>query len=190
MFCADLERDYFGTAPSAGDFEIREIVAAECLDADEIAALSGYGGISYVEQARMRLARGWRLWLACADGSVAAGAWTITRETEYAAKTIPLLDREFAFLDCFTLPAFRGRGLYPQLLRGVCARLRSCGTRRAWIAANERNLASIRGIEKAGFRDVIHYESYSIGSHEIVIWKHAIRVHPPGDSGPRRSGAP
>lgn len=185
LFCADLERGEFGATRAPAEFDFHEIVSAGELKADQIVALSGYGGDGYVEQARWRLSRGWRLWLASAGGSVAAGAWTIDRRAGYAAKAIPLLDQDVAILDCFTLPAFRGRGIYPQLLSWVCVRLRMTGVRRAWIAANERNRASIRGIEKAGFLEVIRYETYPIGSHEIVIWKNAMRATPLDGPGPR-----
>lgn len=187
LYCADLERSEFGTMRAPGELAFHELVSAGELKADQVVAMSGYGGDAYVEQARQRLGRGWRLWLATTGGSVAAGAWTVDRKSGHAAKAIPLLDQDVAILDCFTLPEFRGRGIYPQLLSWVCGRLREAGTRRAWIAANERNRASIRGIEKAGFVEVIRYETYPIGPHEIVIWKNATRANPLEGPGPRPS---
>lgn len=56
--------------------------------------------------------------------------------------------------NCFTLPAWRGQGLYPRLLRTSCRHLAAQGHRRALITCAPDNIASVRGIEKAGFRRV------------------------------------
>lgn len=56
--------------------------------------------------------------------------------------------------NCFTLPAWRGRGLYPRLLVATCQHLAAQGHSRAIITCAPDNLASVRGIEKAGFRRV------------------------------------
>jgi GNAT superfamily N-acetyltransferase len=51
--------------------------------------------------------------------------------------------------DFETLPAWRGRGIYPQLLQGITALLN--GVDRFWIGYEGHNAASARGIQKAGF---------------------------------------
>lgn len=56
--------------------------------------------------------------------------------------------------NCFTEPAWRGQGLYPRLLRASCRHLAAQGYLRAVITCAPDNLASVRGIEKAGFRRV------------------------------------
>jgi RimJ/RimL family protein N-acetyltransferase len=56
--------------------------------------------------------------------------------------------------NCFTLPAHRGRRLYPRLLLCACAELARRGHARVAISCEPRNHASIRGIEKAGFTGV------------------------------------
>jgi GNAT superfamily N-acetyltransferase len=56
--------------------------------------------------------------------------------------------------NCVTDPAFRGQGLYPLLLQASCARLAAQGHRRVIITCAPDNAASMRGIEKAGFRRV------------------------------------
>jgi GNAT superfamily N-acetyltransferase len=52
--------------------------------------------------------------------------------------------------DFVTLPQARGRGVYPHLLQAIVAQ--AADVERFWIGYEERNLASARGIEKAGFR--------------------------------------
>jgi GNAT superfamily N-acetyltransferase len=52
--------------------------------------------------------------------------------------------------DFVTLPAWRGKGVYPHLLQAIV--LEETDVDRFWIGYEARNLASARGIEKAGFR--------------------------------------
>jgi GNAT superfamily N-acetyltransferase len=54
--------------------------------------------------------------------------------------------------DFVTLPAFRGRGVYPQLLQAITRQEEHIS--RFWIGYDGGNLASGRGIAKAGFRVV------------------------------------
>ena len=63
------------------------------------------------------------------------------------------LPRGDAYLwDFVTLPAFRGRGVYPHLLQAITHQEERLS--RFWIGYEGGNLASGRGIEKAGFRVV------------------------------------
>jgi GNAT superfamily N-acetyltransferase len=54
--------------------------------------------------------------------------------------------------DFVTLPAWRGRGVYPHLLQAILAQ--AADIQRFWIGYEARNLASERGIQKAGFQVV------------------------------------
>ena len=76
--------------------------------------------------------------------------------------------------NCVTLPAHRGRGLYPGLLRESCQQLAAQGHGRVIITCEPDNLASVRGIEKAGFRRVKTLDSLIIGARWIA-WQ---RSHP------------
>lgn len=51
---------------------------------------------------------------------------------------------------CFTNPAFRGKGIFPKVLSEICRR-RGNNTQTFYIFADEKNIPSIKGIEKAGF---------------------------------------
>lgn len=52
---------------------------------------------------------------------------------------------------CFTHPKYRGKGIYPQMLKYICS---SIGTKKTvfYMIVDETNLSSIKGIEKAGFQ--------------------------------------
>ena len=83
--------------------------------------------------------------------------------------------------NCFTLPAWRGRGLYPRLLVATCQHLSSQGHRRAIITCAPDNLASVRGIEKAGFRRIKTVCSLVILTRWIA-WQRHIPAGTPGKS--------
>ena len=53
---------------------------------------------------------------------------------------------------CQTAPSFRGNRIYPFVLQQISRSLPTCDE--YWISTNEKNLASIRGIEKAGAKHV------------------------------------
>ena len=67
-------------------------------------------------------------------------------------RTLRLADKECEIMFCLTLPEFRGLGLYPRALRAIQQYLKRKGYERCFICVNDDNVASIRGIEKAGFR--------------------------------------
>lgn len=71
---------------------------------------------------------------------------------------------------CFTHPAYRGKGLYTYVLLKICDFLKEKGKERAFICTKTNNLASMRGIEKAGFR--IKYE---IGLLKILFFDFLIK---------------
>ena len=58
---------------------------------------------------------------------------------------------DFEIGPCLTYSDFRGRGLYPQMLKYIVS---SVGTEKSvfYMIVDENNAASIKGIEKAGFQ--------------------------------------
>ena len=52
---------------------------------------------------------------------------------------------------CFTYPQFRGKGIYPYVLKKI---LSEGGYNGYYMLVHEDNTASIKGIEKAGFKRV------------------------------------
>ncbi len=64
----------------------------------------------------------------------------------------PLSERDRLLWDFKTLTPWRGQGLYPQLLQTIL-RAESASGERYWIGHRGDNVASKRGILKAGFRN-------------------------------------
>jgi RimJ/RimL family protein N-acetyltransferase len=61
---------------------------------------------------------------------------------------------EVAIANCVTLPAFKGRGVYPAVLRQLLAQLQSEGYRQCFMYIDAGNNPSQRGVIKVGFKPV------------------------------------
>ena len=99
-----------------------------------------------------RFDAGHRAYVAWRDGVPAAWGWVATRTADIgelgASFTIPAGERYL--WNFVTLPAHRGRGVYPRLLAAI-VRAESREAERFWIAYAPENHASGAGIRKAGF---------------------------------------
>ncbi len=67
---------------------------------------------------------------------------------------IRLLPGEAYIWDCATLPAFREKGLYSALLGYILRQLHAQTLCRVWIGADHDNIASQKGMARAGFQHV------------------------------------
>ena len=107
----------------------------------------------YLFQAR--LDRDEQFWTAQLDNRIVSYCWA-TRDPveigEIRCRIHPRVD-EIYFYDAFTFPEYRGRNLYPALLQRMLEHSREVGLRRALIFVLSDNMASIRGVEKAGFKE-------------------------------------
>jgi ribosomal protein S18 acetylase RimI-like enzyme len=99
-----------------------------------------------------RFDAGHRAYVARIGDEPAAWGWVATREARIGEldTTVRLpLDERYLW-NFVTLPAFRGRGVYPRLLQAI-VRAESSSATRFWIAYAPENRASGAGIRKAGF---------------------------------------
>ena len=103
-----------------------------------------------------RFETGRRCYTAWVGDKLAAYGWVSFNE-EYIGELnlrLRLLPGEAYIWDCVTLPAFRQNYLYSALLVYILGELRSEKLCRVWIGADLGNVASQRGIARAGFRAV------------------------------------
>ncbi len=135
------DHDRFGT--------IREVGQDEAFD---------HRGALYLEAATLhsRFARGDRLFGAFDGDRLMAyawlaigGEWLTTIEREFRVG-----DREVYVYNVRTLPPYRGRGIFPSIIRVAVPRLLSQGCARLVTVVEARNAPSIRAFEKAGFHRV------------------------------------
>jgi RimJ/RimL family protein N-acetyltransferase len=80
-------------------------------------------------------------------------SWLVMAEHDrtLSVRNVKLRDGEAEITHCVTLPEFRGQGLYPFAIRSLCQAARQRSVRRVFMITNVNNVASQRGIEKAGF---------------------------------------
>ena len=135
--------------------------------ADDDGILAALAGIALAEVVARRRA-GNRPYLARLGGEPVALGWSTGTAVEIGeldlAFTLPPGNRYlWGFV---TLPAWRGRGIYPRLLQAI---LRAEGDEvRAWIGHEPHNDASARGILKAGFGCVGNVFRTSDGSFALT----------------------
>lgn len=87
------------------------------------------------------------------NSEVVSYCWVAFQQAEVGEinRTIKLRNNELYLYDAFTLPDYRGRGLFPALLTAILGFAKSQGYSRALIFSLRENRPSVRGIEKAGF---------------------------------------
>jgi hypothetical protein len=103
-----------------------------------------------------RFETGRRCYAAWAGDKLAAYGWVSFNEEHIGELNLhlTLLPGEAYIWDCVTLPAFRRNYLYSALLVYILGELSSENLCRVWIGADFDNIASQRGIARAGFRQV------------------------------------
>jgi len=65
-------------------------------------------------------------------------------------KYFPLEPAEAMIGPCLTYPWARGRGIYPAAIRRITSELAAQGINRVYMVVEENNVASIKGVMKAG----------------------------------------
>jgi GNAT superfamily N-acetyltransferase len=120
--------------------------------AGDVEGLAGLTGLA-PDEVVGRLEAGNRCYVAWLDGQVVGYGWVADAGAAIGELDLAFrLDSRDRYLwDFVTLPAWRGRGLYPHLLQAI---LRAEEGGRFWIINAPENVASARGIAKAGFADV------------------------------------
>jgi hypothetical protein len=116
---------------------------------------SSTGSLTLAEITK-RLDNGRQCYAAWVDGQIAAYGWVSFKEEDIGELNlrIKLLPGEAYIWDCATLPAFREKLLYSALLISILGKLRAQNICRAWIGADYDNLASQKGMARAGFHHV------------------------------------
>jgi GNAT superfamily N-acetyltransferase len=123
---------------------------------DVAPALASSIGSIYLTEINKRLQSERQCYAAWVDGHVAAYGWVSFVEEEIGELNlrIKLVPGEAYIWDCATLPAFREKRLYSALLIYILGELRAQNLCRAWIGADHDNIASQKGMARAGFHHV------------------------------------
>lgn len=124
---------------------------------DSVPALaSSIDSVTLAESTTKRLESGRQCYTAWVDGQLAAYGWVSINEEHIGELNlrIKLLAGEAYIWDCVTLPAYRENHLYSALLAYILEELRAQSYCRAWIGADLDNVASQKGMARAGFHHV------------------------------------
>jgi GNAT superfamily N-acetyltransferase len=134
--------------------ELNPIPGLEVAVGDGLEAIARLTALSR-DEAAARLEAGHRVYVASIDGTPAAYGWVATMSASIGelAMAFAVPERDRYLWDFVTLPAFRGRGIYPRLLQGIVAS-EGVAADRFWIIHAPENAASSSGIAKAGFTAV------------------------------------
>jgi ribosomal protein S18 acetylase RimI-like enzyme len=118
------------------------------------ALAAAMGGAAAEVQERFETGRS--CYTAWVDSQLAAYGWVSFDEEMIGELNLRLrlLPGEAYIWDCATLPAFRQKRLFSALLVYLVNELRAGPLCRAWIGADLDNVASQRGIARAGFHGV------------------------------------
>jgi RimJ/RimL family protein N-acetyltransferase len=130
----------------------QEIESFDELSIEDVISIKDYGGENYIIKMKERFANNWILFLAHIDKKVAAGVWIIFNSSEFKTKNKPLFDKDVAIIDGWTIPAYRGKRVFPFLLSFMINQLKNKNLERAFLEVNERNLASIKASKRGGFK--------------------------------------
>lgn len=123
---------------------------------ESLAELAAVMGANNSADVIKRFETGRRCYMARVDEKIAAYGW-VSFEQEFIGELnlrLRLLADEAYIWDCVTLPAFRRNYLYSALLTYIVAELSTEHLHRVWIGADLDNVASQRGIARAGFLHV------------------------------------
>jgi GNAT superfamily N-acetyltransferase len=123
---------------------------------DDAAMLAQLADLEITEVQR-RLHEGHRPYVAWINDQPVAYGWMATQTAHVGELdiTITLSQTNCYLWDFATLPAWRGRGIYPRLLQAILLKERAT-VERFWIIAAPENWASSAGISKAGFTSIAH----------------------------------
>jgi GNAT superfamily N-acetyltransferase len=101
-----------------------------------------------------RFRRNHQPWLARIDGEPVAYGWVASGDLSIRELGLAIeLESASRYLwDFQTLPQWRGRGIYPRLLQEIIDH--EAAAEWFWVGHDLDNVASARGIAKAGFRQV------------------------------------
>jgi RimJ/RimL family protein N-acetyltransferase len=138
---------------SLPDCAARLEVDYRILDADAWRAQRNTDHITDRRLFQSRLERGEQFWTAQLDQKIVSYCWATHAPVEIGEVRRVIAPRrgEIYLYDAFTFPAYRGKNLYPAILHCILTHSRQQELQRALIFVLDDNVASIRGVQKAGF---------------------------------------
>ena len=140
------------SVPELEDLKIEEVKPRQSPDQEQLAFLAR--SISPLRLWRLLgiLRRGNR-WIFFAKIGDEFCHYTFVKPGSSYSKMFPVIERGSVMIGpCLTSESFKGRRIYPTMLKHVVNSMASGGIERSYIYTHPSNTPSIRGIENAGFK--------------------------------------
>jgi RimJ/RimL family protein N-acetyltransferase len=156
------------------------------LSLDEVLALQDRGDelTAYAKRFKGRaFCDAWGIWI---DDDLAHVSWMIPHEHDrlLAVRNLKLRPGEAEITHAITPVGFRGRGLFPTMIKQLMEVARERGYATVWAIAGESNNASQRAITKAGFvrhGDIYRWIFSYLPGEPYLTWRgHRLRSSPGG----------
>ena len=142
-------------------------ISWELLSPERIGQLLDIGPFD-VSDGLKQLQRGDRCYTVSVDGHLAHYSW-VQRSGSHpiteAGLSVPVASGEFWIYSCRTVECARGKGIYPATLQRIVNDHFEEGYRTAWIYTSRENIASQKGILRAGFGRVATLGAFRVGRH-------------------------
>jgi hypothetical protein len=156
-----------GWSPATGGGSLKW----ELLSPAQASQLQGIGWFD-LDECLQRFQRGDRCYTVSIDGRIAHYSW-VQRSGSHpiteAGVRVPVEDRAFWIYHCQTAQWARGRGIYPATLEKIVHDSFAEGYCTAWIYTSKQNVASQKGIARAGFGLVTTLRALRMGSQFLPV---------------------
>jgi hypothetical protein len=139
----------------------------EILASERVNCLSEIGPFE-ASEGLQRLNGGHLCYVAALDGSLAHYSWVQRSGTHLileAGMSVSVESGHFWIYHCFTAEWARGNGIYPETLKRIIDDHFKAGYRTGWIYTARDNVASQKGILRAGFGLVKTCDALRVGTH-------------------------
>jgi RimJ/RimL family protein N-acetyltransferase len=149
VFAQELSDSEVSSVPEVPNYRISSFLSADEIDETLRGKLIQNQHYIYPGTEKV-LTKGGHLWVGYLGGQLANLA--CTRAGDRVGLFFLPMTAECVFIShCVTLPPYRGRGLFPAILRWIVHTLGIKGFKRFYIACNDWNLPSVHAICRAGF---------------------------------------
>jgi GNAT superfamily N-acetyltransferase len=122
------------------------------LNFDELERLGYSKALAFPENIRERFARGDTCHGFFHSGQLVTLGWSGANYMELNIGETLECPNAWGLFDFVTMPTFQLRGYYTDALKQLARLAHEGGFKSLWIAVHPANIASIKGIERAGFR--------------------------------------
>lgn len=122
-------------------------------------------------QLKERFAKGAVLWIIKFNGNLSGYVWSIGKSSTLNPYYFPLCDNDVFLFDGSVLPPYRGKNIYPQLLKNALYGVKQMGFSRAICDAYVWNIAVQKSFSKVGLKKFGIVRKYRLFGHDFILWK-------------------